>query len=45
MERLVIVYLSYASDAGEGDTPEGEYPGYVMTLVPPASRCAACSAI
>ena len=29
---LVIVYLSYASDAGEGDTPEGEYPGYVMTL-------------
>ena len=29
---MVIVYLSYASDAGEADTPEGQYPGYVMTL-------------
>lgn len=29
---LVVVYLSYAADAGEADIPEGQYPGYVMTL-------------
>ena len=29
---MVIVYLSYASDAGEANAPDGQYPGYVMTL-------------
>ena len=29
---LVITYLSLASDEGENDLPEGEYPGFVLAI-------------
>ena len=41
---LVITYLSLASDEGENDLPEGEYPGFVLAIGSAGQASAACSA-